>query len=205
MSSPGSRRLGRAWPRLASGLRARLAAEDSPSSASRRGGAVGSRYVFIASPTVALSRSTSMTRTLTLSPGESSASRSSTRPSATREMCTRPSTPSAILTNAPHDSTVLTVPSMNSAGSASMYLRSSSAPAFFLPPLGLRSRGGPRAAPSGFRESESCFLSWSILRTRTLTASPSETTAFTSDTKSAESSEMCTRPSDCAPMSTKQP
>merc|ERR1719440_1285921 len=109
-----------------------------------------------------------------------------------------------MFTKAPQDSTVRTVPSTNSCGSASRYLRSSSAPAFFVmrpPPCLL----GGAAAPSGFRESESCFFCSSTLRTLTETASPSETTADTSDTNSVLNSEMWTRPSDWAPMSTKAP
>merc|ERR1719327_2518157 len=208
MSSPGSRRFGLRWPpNLVSGSLARLAAADSPSPSSRarRGGSVdGSRYVFMANAKVAFSRSTSTTRTWTLSPGESMASRSSTRSSDTREMCTNPSTPSAMFTKAPHDNTVRTVPSTNSWGSASRYFLNSSAPAFFVrrpPPP----RFGGAAAPSGFRERDNCFFCSSTLRTLTDTASPSETTADTSDTNSVLNSEMWTNPSDWAPMSTKAP
>merc|ERR1719487_1204401 len=208
MSSPGSRRFGLRWPpNLASGSLALLAAALSPSPSSRAllGGNVdGSLYVFMAKANVAFSRSTSTTLTWTLSPGESIASRSSTRSSDTREMCTNPSTPSAMFTKAPYDSTVRTVPSTNSWGSASRYLRSSSAPAFFVlrpPPCLL----GGAAAPSGFNDSESCFFCSSTFRTLTDTASPSETTALTSDTNSVLNSEMWTRPSDWAPMSTNAP
>merc|ERR1719440_592938 len=208
MSSPGSRRFGLRWPpNLASGSLALLAAALSPSPSSRAllGGSVdGSRYVFMAKANVAFSRSTSTTLTCTLSPGDSMASKSSTRSSDTREMCTNPSTPSAMFTKAPQLSTVRTVPSTNSWGSASRYFLSSSAPAFFVlrpPPCLL----GGAAAPSGFRESESCFFCSSTLRTLTETASPSETTADTSDTNSVLNSEMWTRPSDWAPMSTKAP
>merc|ERR1719487_902645 len=208
MSSPGSRRFGLRWPpNLASGSLALLAAALSPSPSSRAllGGNVdGSLYVFMAKANVAFSRSTSTTLTCTLSPGDNMASKSSTRSSDTREMCTNPSTPSAMFTKAPQESTVRTVPSTNSCGSASRYLRSSSAPAFFVlrpPPCLL----GGAAAPSGFSDSESCFFCSSTLRTLTDTASPSETTAETSETNSVLNSEMWTRPSDWAPMSTKAP
>merc|ERR1719247_1768901 len=192
MSSPGSRRFGLRWPpNLASGSLARLAAADSPSPSSRarRGGNVdGSLYVFMAKASVAFSRSTSTTLTCTLSPGDNMASRSSTLSSDTLEMCTKPSTPSAMFTKAPQLKTVRTVPSTNSWGSASRYLRSSSAPRF-----------GGAAAPSGFRERDNCFFCSSTLRTLTETASPSETTALTSDTNSVLNSEMWTKPSDWAP------
>ena len=65
---------------------------------------------------------------------------------------------------------------------------------------GPRSRFGGGADPSGFIDRLSCFFPVSIFRTRTLTASPSLTTAPTSSTYDALSSLMCTRPSLCAPI-----
>mmetsp|Transcript_18767 Transcript_18767/g.63388 ORF Transcript_18767/g.63388 Transcript_18767/m.63388 type:complete len:262 (-) Transcript_18767:273-1058(-) len=170
-----------------------------------------SRYVSMASASVPFSRSTSTTRTLTAWPSESTLARSSVRSSATREMWTRPSTPSATVTKAPQDWTLETTPSMNADASAPTYALSASILAALPPPArGDRAERPPcgalaAAEPSGFMDSDSCFFDSSHDMTRTETASPTETMEATSVMNLSESSLMCTRPSETAPMSTKAP
>mmetsp|Transcript_29955 Transcript_29955/g.77582 ORF Transcript_29955/g.77582 Transcript_29955/m.77582 type:complete len:246 (+) Transcript_29955:502-1239(+) len=156
-----------------------------------------STHARIERPMRRLDLSTEVTRTCTSCPTLSTSSTLPTPPSWICEMCTRPSTPSLIVTKAPKSVIVLTLPVMNSFGSAlSNSVRST---------LGLRARGAPPPARGSLHVSASWLFSRLTAFTLQVMLSPTLSFSVASLTNSLEISETCSRPSVDAPMSTKAP